>query len=188
MNANCVACVASEVGEVANCWSCGVTKKSAYDLFCRNCSSIQPPVKSSFFDLLGVSPPDFDIDVKKVEARYKNLMRKLHPDKYMQQCARQRDFSSVGCQTFSTQRSARPLNSSPLFPQAQSAAVNVAYCTLKCPYARAVYMLREFGWKFEEEDNSTADAEFMMKVQLPLAAAPRRRPPIKLGERASRQV
>ncbi len=94
LNANCAACVATEV-EVASCWSCGAKRKSVHDLFCRNCSSIQPPVKSSFFDLLGVSPPDFEIDVKKVEARYKNLMRQLHPDKYMQQCARQRDFSSV---------------------------------------------------------------------------------------------
>ncbi len=94
LNANCVACVATEV-EVANCWSCGAKRKSAHDLFCRSCGSIQPPVKSSFFDLLGVNPPDFEIDVKKVEARYKNLMRMLHPDKYMQQCARQRDFSSV---------------------------------------------------------------------------------------------
>ena len=94
LNANCAACVVTEV-EVANCWSCGAKRNSAHDLFCRNCSSIQPPVKSSFFGLLGVNPPDFEIDVKKVEARYKNLMRMLHPDKYMQQCARQRDFSSV---------------------------------------------------------------------------------------------
>ena len=94
LNANCVACVASEV-KIANCWSCGTERKGAHDLFCRNCGSIQPPGQSSFFDLLGVSPPDFEIDVKKIEARYKNLMRQLHPDKYMQQCARQRDFSSV---------------------------------------------------------------------------------------------
>ena len=94
LNANCVACIATEVKDV-NCWSCGAERKSTHDLFCRNCGSIQPPGPSSFFELLGVGPPDFNVDVKKIEARYKNLMRQLHPDKYMQQCARQRDFSSV---------------------------------------------------------------------------------------------
>ena len=70
----------------------------------------------------------------------------------------------IGQFSSESKASVRQLNASLLSPQAQSAAVNEAYCTLKCPYARAVYMLREFGWKFEEEDNSTADAEFMMKV------------------------
>ena len=65
------------------CWSC---EKDAGDgALCGACAAPQPVsthgARADHFAVLGV-PRAYDLDVASVEAKYKELSRKLHPDRY----------------------------------------------------------------------------------------------------------
>eukprot|EP00293_Proteomonas_sulcata_P021225 CAMPEP_0184289406 /NCGR_PEP_ID=MMETSP1049-20130417/1874_1 /TAXON_ID=77928 /ORGANISM="Proteomonas sulcata, Strain CCMP704" /LENGTH=193 /DNA_ID=CAMNT_0026596207 /DNA_START=131 /DNA_END=712 /DNA_ORIENTATION=- len=115
--------------------------RCAEEMFCRGCGAMQPPAQGcNYFELLGMPEELFDLNPKQLEQRYKMLMAKLHPDRFMQKSQEEQSFSVAQC-----------------------SMVNQAYATLKCPHARAVYMLRRLGMDFEEE-TSNSDPEFMMEI------------------------
>ncbi|EKX46999.1 DnaJ, mitochondrial [Guillardia theta CCMP2712] len=127
-----------------NCWNCGMSRnhgRCAEHMFCGSCGAMQPPAPDcNYFELLGIAEETFDIDVRVLEQQYKQLMIQLHPDKYMQKSLREQELSA-----------------------AQSSVVNIAYGTLRCPHARAVYMLRRLGHNFDEH-TSESNPEFLMEV------------------------
>lgn len=82
-----------------SCWSCQKARPSARcadNLFCGNCGSVQPPApKCNYFELIGISEEKFDLNLKELEQKYKALVRKLHPDQFMQHGTRPIEFSEV---------------------------------------------------------------------------------------------
>ncbi len=102
------------------CWSC--EKSAGEDVLCGSCGAIAPAnAQADHFSVLGV-PRRFDIDAAAVEARYKELARVLHPDRYARADARARRAS--------LQRSVQ---------------LNEAWRTLRDPVARAEYLLSLSG-------------------------------------------
>jgi hypothetical protein len=82
------------------CWACQKARKSssrcAENLFCESCGHIQPPApKCNYFDLLGIKEEKYAINLKELEEQYKNLMRRLHPDLFMQKNKQELEFSQV---------------------------------------------------------------------------------------------
>jgi molecular chaperone HscB len=85
---------------------------------CAHCGALQPPdAGADFFAVLGV-PRRYDVDVGEMEARYRELTRQLHPDRFARADARARRAS--------LQRSVQ---------------LNEAWRALKDPVRRAEYLL-----------------------------------------------
>jgi len=101
------------------CWSC--ERPEGEGVLCEKCGAIQPPSARTHFEMLGL-PARYDLDPGTLEARYKELSRKLHPDRFARADARAR-----------------------LFSLQQSTAVNDAVRTLRNPTRRAEYLLRLSG-------------------------------------------
>ena len=86
---------------------------------CAHCGALQPPDPGAdYFAVLGV-PRRYDADVGEMEARYRELTRKLHPDRFARADARARRAS--------LQRSVQ---------------LNEAWRALKDPVRRAEYLLQ----------------------------------------------
>ncbi|XP_016087016.1 uncharacterized protein [Sinocyclocheilus grahami] len=97
------------------CWKCG---SSAQFFFCPSCNVIQPPDdKTNYFDLLNCEQT-FSWDTQKLQQRYVELQRAVHPDNFSQKSLKEQQYS-----------------------EEQSALVNKAYRTLQKPLSRAVYMV-----------------------------------------------
>jgi len=83
---------------VATCWSClGDVVKAGLDAhFCGACKKIQPaPDPNDLFGYLGL-PARYRVDEaarSELEARYHELSRKLHPDRFTGASARERRLS-----------------------------------------------------------------------------------------------
>ena len=89
------------------------------------------------FQLFGV-PVRFDVDLPALEARYRELQRKVHPDRFA--------GASQAEQRVSMQLATR---------------ANEAYQTLKYPLKRAAYLLQLHGVDPEFETNTAMPAEFL---------------------------
>eukprot|EP00802_Teleaulax_amphioxeia_P023649 Tamp_24259.p1 GENE.Tamp_24259~~Tamp_24259.p1 ORF type:complete len:296 (-),score=36.06 Tamp_24259:111-890(-) len=131
----------------STCWNCNEAFAgdcgSRTPMFCGKCGSIQPAdMDGDLFHLFGMTR-QFDLEPSVLEARYKQLMVQLHPDKFMQKNDEEQAYSS-----------------------AQSSIVNDGYSTLKYPHARAVYMLKFFGIDLDESpsDFGGNNIDFMMEV------------------------
>ncbi len=100
------------------CWRCG--REVQDSLFCKFCSSLQPPAQDyyRFFDL----DRRLDLDADDLRRRYYRLSRLLHPDHYQRGAPNERRFALDA-----------------------TAILNDAYRTLRDPVARAEYLLREAG-------------------------------------------
>lgn len=90
--------------------------------FCEECNILQPSVKGADYFLLLDVPPRFDFDSRWLDTCYKQLLRRLHPDKFSNASEEERQYS-----------------------EEQSSAVGAAYSVLSNPFARAVYMLEREG-------------------------------------------
>jgi len=88
--------------------------------------------QASLFDVLGL-PTTFFLDEKLLEDRFKDLNRKLHPDRFAQKDARERRLSLEW-----------------------TTAVNDAYRTLREPPRRAAYLLKAHGVDVEKESGQSA--------------------------------
>jgi molecular chaperone HscB len=93
----------------------------------------------SHFDLFEL-PVSFDIDVGRLDARYRELQRSLHPDRFVSAGDRER-LQSVQ----------------------QATQVNEAYRTLKDPLLRGRYLLQLGGYTFDDEHHTTSDIDFLME-------------------------
>ena len=90
------------------------------------------------FEVLGFEPR-FGLDAAELERRYKDLSKKLHPDRFAGAPASER-ISSLAAAT----------------------ALNDAYRTLRVPVARAAHLLELKGHKLGQ--NEPVDQEFLMEI------------------------
>ena len=72
------------------CWSCGADDGGGP--FCRSCEKIQPPRPTDPCTVLGVSPR-YHLDEAELGRTWRELSRRLHPDKFVKQGARERRFA-----------------------------------------------------------------------------------------------
>lgn len=96
-------------------------------------------LQSTDFELFGV-PTCFAQDVAFLDARWKELQRQVHPDRFATQGA--------AAQRVAMQWSAR---------------INEAYRRLKDPLKRAAYLCELHGSPIEAENNTAMPAEFLMQ-------------------------
>lgn len=94
-------------------------------------------LNENHFQIFGV-PAQFEVDLSALEARYRELQREVHPDRFA--------GASQAEQRVSMQLSTR---------------VNEAYQTLKSPLGRAAYLLHLHGVDPEFETNTAMPAEFL---------------------------
>jgi molecular chaperone HscB len=102
------------------CWSC---QKAAGDAgFCPACGAVQPPdAKADYFHVLGI-PRAFLVDTTLLEQRYKELAKRLHPDRFARADPQARRASLE-----------------------RSVQLNEAWRCLKDPIRRAEYLLSLHG-------------------------------------------
>jgi len=112
-------------------------KSTAAGLVCSHCGGILPPGGDKFAQL-GV-PRRYDLASTELESRYRELNRKLHPDRFAKADARDRLLSLKA-----------------------ATALNEAYRTLKTPVGRAEYLLELHGHKLDEGD--AVDPDFLMEI------------------------
>ncbi|XP_038059203.1 iron-sulfur cluster co-chaperone protein HscB-like [Patiria miniata] len=126
------------------CWNCHalteLVDKSEVQFFCDACNAIQPLNPDSNFFQTMQCDETFDLDTAKLRQTFRNLQRKLHPDKFSVMSKEEQDYSAM-----------------------QSSEVNKAYSTLLKPLSRGLYLLELNGLTIEEGD-SGIEAEFLMEV------------------------
>jgi molecular chaperone HscB len=93
----------------------------------------------NFFELFGL-PVGYIIDTDQLAARYRELQRVVHPDRYASASGQERRISMQG-----------------------AAQVNEAYQTLKDPIRRAGYLLSLKGIDMDLQKETTRDGEFLME-------------------------
>lgn len=81
-------CVAGHHGSECithqECWKCGSTIDPNKEQYFCACGVVQPPIdKRSLFQVMGLEER-YDIDLKDLAEKYRDLQRILHPDKYSQ--------------------------------------------------------------------------------------------------------
>ncbi|XP_043924327.1 iron-sulfur cluster co-chaperone protein HscB isoform X2 [Protopterus annectens] len=120
-----------------SCWSCKACL--GIDDFCPMCCALQPPIGTrSYFNIMDCDPL-FDVDIPKLQQKYRNLQRSLHPDNFSQK-SQERDFAEI-----------------------QSALVNKAYRTLLRPLSRGLYLLKLHGIELKETD-SELDSDYLCEI------------------------
>lgn len=73
------------------CWSC--ERPGGDGAFCDKCGAVQPPrAGRSHFSVLDTAS-SFDIDAAALEARFKEMARKLHPDRFARADVRARCYA-----------------------------------------------------------------------------------------------
>ncbi|MBI5545143.1 MAG: Fe-S protein assembly co-chaperone HscB [Deltaproteobacteria bacterium] len=108
------------------CWSC--QRDAGRGPLCEACGAVQPvPAQANLFEVLGLPQTHF-LEPLAVEERFKDLNRKLHPDRFAQKTPRERRMSL----DWTTQ-------------------VNDAARTLRDPLKRATYLVRLGGIDVEKE-------------------------------------
>ncbi len=58
------------------------------------------PRGTNFFQLMGVETETFTIDTKDLDMRYKKMMTKMHPDKFIQKSKIEQELSAVSVLKF----------------------------------------------------------------------------------------
>lgn len=124
-----------------NCWSCNRPLDATPAYFCTSCKVIQPPEEdASYFKIMDCDVT-FTLDTHKLQKRYLQLQRSLHPDNFSQKSGKEQEYS-----------------------ESHSALVNKAYRTLLKPLSRGLYMLELEGVRTEEGTISGADSGFLMEL------------------------
>ncbi|KAF3793055.1 Iron-sulfur cluster co-chaperone protein [Nymphaea thermarum] len=120
-----------------SCWSCGA---SSPFLYCDSCGSIQPVDPSvDYFQIFGMEK-SFDVEGHRLEARYKDWQKKLHPDLVHTKSEKEKAYAAE-----------------------QSARVIEAYRTLTKPLTRASYLLQLEGVHVDQE-KTISDPELLMEA------------------------
>jgi molecular chaperone HscB len=118
------------MGDVMVCWSC--EREAGAGALCGACGAPQPVsthgARDDYFAVLGVERR-FDLPARELEARYKELSRKLHPDRFAKADPRARRAA--------LQRTVQ---------------LNEAWRALKEPLRRAEYLLELAGVKLASDD------------------------------------
>ncbi|XP_033827957.2 iron-sulfur cluster co-chaperone protein HscB [Periophthalmus magnuspinnatus] len=123
------------------CWNCQHPLKQKPAFFCESCEVVQPPPEdTSYFSILECDCT-FTLDTLKLQKKYLQLQRLLHPDNFSQKSEREQGYS-----------------------ESQSALVNKAYETLLKPLSRGLYMLELQGLNIEEGTDSAVNSELLMEL------------------------
>ena len=113
------------------CWSC--QRDAGAGPLCSSCGAVQPVrAQATLFEVLDL-PQTFFLAPEEVEQRFKDLNRKLHPDRFAQKTPRERRLSLEW-----------------------ATAVNDAHRTLKDPLKRATYLVKLRGLDVEKESGPSA--------------------------------
>ncbi|XP_034396668.1 iron-sulfur cluster co-chaperone protein HscB isoform X2 [Cyclopterus lumpus] len=124
-----------------NCWSCKQPLDATSPFFCTSCNVIQSPEEdASYFKIMDCDVT-FTLDTHKLQKRYLQLQRSLHPDNFSQKSGKEQQYS-----------------------ESHSALVNKAYRTLLKPLSRGLYMLELEGVRTDEGTDSGADSGFLMEL------------------------
>ncbi|XP_040010957.1 iron-sulfur cluster co-chaperone protein HscB [Xiphias gladius] len=124
-----------------SCWNCEKPLDKTPAFFCMSCKVVQPPEEgTSYFKIMDCDYT-FTLDTQKLQKRYLQLQRSLHPDNFSQKSVKEQEYS-----------------------ESHSALVNQAYKTLLKPLSRGLYMLELEGMHIEEGNDSGADSEFLMEL------------------------
>ena len=99
-------------------------------------------LSSSYFELFDL-PETFDIDLKALTSRYRELQRTVHPDRYAN--------ASEAEQRLSVQMAAR---------------INEGFRTLKDPLARARYLLEQQGMELDDSQTRLDNTFLMEQMEL----------------------
>lgn len=126
---------------MTTCWSCA--EAPGQSAFCERCGKVQPPRGEDYFAVLGL-PRTFELDAAELERHYRDLQRRLHPDRFARKTAEERRASLL-----------------------RATDVNEAYRTLKDPAQRAAYLLELRGVTLPPEGRQQtrpAEPEFLMEI------------------------
>jgi molecular chaperone HscB len=96
-------------------------------------------LSDNYFELFGVAPR-YRIDKDALEERYRALQHRVHPDRYASASDQERRVAMQ-----------------------QAAQINEAYRVLRDPIARARYLLEQRGHKFQDQQHTHQDPEFLME-------------------------
>ncbi|KAM8918494.1 iron-sulfur cluster co-chaperone protein HscB isoform 2-T2 [Lycaon pictus] len=127
----------------SQCWNCGgpggPTRGDGF--FCPQCRALQPPDPTrDYFSLMDCNRA-FRVDTAKLQTRYQQLQRLVHPDFFSQRSQTEKDFS-----------------------EKHSTLVNDAYKTLLAPLSRGLYLLKLHGVKIPEGTDYKMDRQFLMEI------------------------
>lgn len=98
-----------------------------------------PDLTRNYFEIFDL-PPGFDVDLALLTARYRELQRTVHPDKYAHASAQERRLAVE-----------------------MAANINEAFRTLKDPVARASYLLHASGVSVDGETARQVSPAFLME-------------------------
>jgi molecular chaperone HscB len=96
-------------------------------------------LSQNYFELFEI-PVSYDVDIKQLQHRYRDLQKAVHPDRYANASSQERRLSMQ-----------------------QTSLINQALHTLKHPVERAVYLLQLKGVDFTMDNETTMDAAFLME-------------------------
>ncbi|KAI5929887.1 Iron-sulfur cluster co-chaperone protein HscB [Manis javanica] len=125
------------------CWNCGRrgSPVRGNGFFCPQCRALQPPDSTrDYFSLMDCNR-SFRVDTVKLQQRYQQLQRLIHPDFFSQRSQPEKDFS-----------------------EKHSTLVNDAYKTLLAPLSRGLYLLKLHGVEIPEKTDYEMDSQFLMEI------------------------
>ncbi|XP_035870634.1 iron-sulfur cluster co-chaperone protein HscB isoform X4 [Phyllostomus discolor] len=125
------------------CWNCGGSGNliEGDGFFCPQCRALQPPDPTrDHFSLMDCNR-SFRVDTAKLQHRYQQLQRLVHPDFFSQRSQTEKDFS-----------------------EKHSTLVNDAYKTLLAPLSRGLYLLKLHGVEIPEGTDNKMDRQFLMEI------------------------
>ncbi len=96
-------------------------------------------ISKTYFELFDL-PPAYGVDRERLDQRYRELQRSVHPDRFASAPDQQRRQSMQ-----------------------LATRLNEAYAVLKDPLARGRYLLELRGHVFDDERNTTRDPAFLME-------------------------
>jgi molecular chaperone HscB len=119
------------------CWQCG--ESSGGELFCAHCGSLQSP-DTDYYRFFGLKR-SLALDTADLQKRFYELSRRLHPDRFTQKAARERQYSLEA-----------------------TAILNDGYRVLRDPLMRAEYVLKQEGFDIGEQRSKDVPPELLEEV------------------------
>ncbi|KAG7201742.1 hypothetical protein KM043_004464 [Ampulex compressa] len=99
----------------------------------------EPPENLNYFDIIGINK-SYDVTIKEIHDKYRELQKLLHPDKFSTKTEREKEISA-----------------------SLSSLVNKAYSTLMHPLKRGFYLL-ELNNISVPEGTTNLNPEFLMEI------------------------
>ncbi|MDH5228829.1 MAG: co-chaperone HscB [Gammaproteobacteria bacterium] len=94
--------------------------------------------EADYFSFFGIEP-SFELDLNQLSARYRELQKVMHPDRFAAASERERALSMQ-----------------------KASMINDAFQTLKNPLSRAKYLLQLNGHALDDENNTVMAPDFLM--------------------------